>query len=97
MSHRDTSDGETRAAMDAYRAAADRAGGQHLHQHDGGKHQRHASQGVRAQPADEIGLDQADRGLRQHDHDVRQGEADDGPPDRRLQQQSRSGVHENAS
>ncbi|MNE35100.1 hypothetical protein D3C80_1288440 [compost metagenome] len=46
--------------------AAYRACGTHLHQHDNRKHQRHRGQCVGTELADEVGFDEADRGLDDH-------------------------------
>ena len=51
-------------------AAAHGAGGNHLHQHDNGKYQRHAGQRIGAEMRDPPGFDQPRRGLGQHDQDI---------------------------
>ncbi len=74
-------------------AAAHRAGGEHLHQHHAGKHQRHAGERVGAELADPVGLDQPGRGLREHHQHVRPGHAQQRRHDRPLQQRARARVH----
>ncbi|HEY2244892.1 MAG TPA: hypothetical protein VGH47_11850 [Xanthobacteraceae bacterium] len=60
----------------------------HLHQHHHRKHQRHAGERIGAELADEIGLDQSHRGLRQHHQDIGGGEADQGRRDRAFDQRT---------
>ena len=69
-------------------AAAHRAGRQHLHHHEAGKHQRHAGQRVGAEARHPPGLDQPGRGLRQHHQHVGPGQAQQRRHDRPLQQQA---------
>ncbi len=51
-------------------AAAHGSGGNHLHQHDHGKYQRHAGQRIGAEMRDPPGFDQARRRLGEHDQDI---------------------------
>ncbi len=67
-------------------AAAHRAGRGHLHQHHDREHQRHAGQRIGAELADEEGLDQPDRGLRDHHHHVGRGQPQQRRHDRRFEQ-----------
>jgi hypothetical protein len=46
----------------------------HLHQHEDGKHQADAGQGLRPQETDEIGLCHSDKRLHDQHHDGRQRE-----------------------
>ena len=73
-------------------AASHSAGGEHLHHHEHGKDQRHAGQRVSAEMRDPPGLDESGRGLRQHDQNVRPGQAQQGRNDRPLQQQARARI-----
>ena len=77
-------------------AAAHRAGRHHLHQHDAGKHQRDAGERIGAELADEIGLDQAGRGLHQRGDDVGDRQPQQGRRDRRFDQDFGAGVHRHA-
>ena len=73
-------------------AAAHRARRHHLHQHDDREHQRDAGERGGAELADEIGLDQPDRGLRHHDEHVGRREPQQGRGDRRFEQQPRARI-----
>ena len=77
-------------------AASHRARRYHLQQHEEGEHQRYAGEGVEPKLRDEIGFDQANRGLHHHDHDIRKSQTQDRAGDRRLQQYSGSRVHGSA-
>jgi hypothetical protein len=55
-------------------ATADATVRHHLHQHEDGKHQADAGQGLRPQEADEIGLRHPDKRLHDQHHDGRQRE-----------------------
>ena len=55
-------------------AAAHGAGGNHLHQHHAGKHQRHAGECIGAEAGDKVGLDQPGHRLREHHQHVRRSE-----------------------
>ena len=67
-------------------AAPHGAGGDHLHQHHGGKDQRHAGERLGAEPRHEPGLDQPGRGLRQHHQHIGPGHAQQGRHDRPVEQ-----------
>ncbi len=74
-------------------AAAHRAGGDHHEQHLHRKHERQSGERIGAELGDEIGLDQPDRGLDAHDHDIGHCQPQDRAPDRGFQQDTGTRVH----
>jgi hypothetical protein len=84
----------TQGARDRRRdPAAHRARRHHLHQHQDGEHQRDARERVRAEHADEIGLDEPDRSLHEHDEHIGRCQPEQRRGNRAFQQKARSRVH----
>jgi hypothetical protein len=78
--------GTRRTRDSGQNAAAHRPRGNHLHQHDAGKDQRHASKSIRAELRYKACLDEPRCRLRNHDEDIGPRHAQQHGRDRALQQ-----------